>query len=400
MSIVSPRISQIKTPPGGVARALIAELRAQGRDVIDLTIGEPDFSTPEHICQAAHAAIDRGDTHYKPTQGTVELRTAISVSVSRQYGLEFSPAQVSVSNGAKQVIANAFAATLDEGDEVIVPAPYWTSYPEMARLHRGTPVIVDCSVESGYKLTAEQLEQAITPNTKWLVMNNPGNPTGAVYDAAELAAINQVLLRHPHVWLLTDDIYVELSYLDEPIVHHLQLDPSLASRTLLVNGVSKTYAMTGWRIGYGVGPVELIKAMTLLQLQCTSGASSISQAAALAAITGPQDCVAEFRAIYRERRDVAVALLKQIPGIRFATPGGAFYVFIDCTGLLGRTTPKGTVLRDDLDVVAYLLSEAGVSVLNGQAYGVAGSVRLAFTNSLDNVRRACEQIVAACQKLS
>ncbi len=399
MSIIADRIKRIKLSPSVAARAIIADLREQGRRVIDLTVGEPDFATPAHICEAATAAIARGETKYPPAQGTAALRRAASARLLEETGVEYPISQVIVSTGAKQVIFNALAATLNEGDEVIIPAPFWVSYPDMVLVNGGVPVPVQTTPASHYKLTPQALEAAITPRTKWLMMNSPSNPTGAIYSGAELAALAEVLERHPHVWLMTDDIYARLNFTDTPTVHPVQVAPWLISRTLMVNGVSKAYAMTGWRIGYGAAPAELIKAMAILQSQSTSGASSISQAAALEALTGPQDCVSHFANIYRERRDQAVAELSQTPGLDIVVPEGAFYVFPDCTRLLGKKTPGGDTLHTDTDLVHYLLREAGVAVIDGHAYGAPGTFRLSFATSMDNIKQGCAAIRQACERL-
>ena len=398
-SIVSQRIQRIKLSPSVAARTIIAQLREQGRTIIDLTIGEPDFSTPAHICAAATAAMGRGETKYPASQGTPALRKAVAARMQADWGLTYPVGQIIVSTGAKQVINNALAATLNEGDEVIIPAPFWVSYPDMVVVNGGTPVIAHATPEQGYKLTPEALERAITPRTKWLMMNSPSNPTGALYSRAEWEGLCAVLQRHPHVWLMTDDIYARLNFTATPTVHPVQVAPELAERTLLVNGVSRAYAMTGWRIGFGAGPASLIQAMAVPQSQSTSGASSISQAAALEALTGPQDCVNEFAATFRERRDVAVKLLSGIAGLKLVVPEGAFYVFPDCNGLMGKTTPSGTVLRTDTDLTNYLLQEAGVALIDGTAYGAPGTFRLSFAASMDAIAQGCEGIRAACARL-
>jgi aspartate aminotransferase len=400
MSFISEKIRRIKLSPSVAARAIIAELREQGRRVIDLTIGEPDFSTPQHIRDAAKAAIDRGETKYPAAQGTMPLRKAARERLKLDTGVDYPVAQIIVSTGAKQVLFNGLAATLNDGDEVIIPAPFWVSYPDMVLVNGGVPVPVATTPATGYKLTPDALEAAITPRTKWLMMNAPSNPTGAVYGREEWEALAAVLRRHPHVWLMTDDIYARLGFLDTPAVHPLQVAPDLAPRTLVVNGVSKAYAMTGWRIGYGAGPDELIKAMAILQSQSTSGASSISQAAALEALSGPQECVEEFAKIFRARRDVAVAELSQTPGLQVVVPEGAFYVFPDCNGLLGKKTPDGKVIATDTDLTNYFLRDAGVAVIDGHAYGAPGTFRLSFAASEDDIRAGCAGIRAACEKLS
>ncbi len=400
MGIVSERILRIKLSPSVAARAIVAELREQGTRIIDLTIGEPDFSTPEHICLAAKAAMDRGETKYPPAQGTVALRNAIRNRFQRDYGHDYQLSQIIVSTGAKQVIYNALAASLNEADEVIIPAPFWVSYPDMVIVNGGRPVTVPTSSADGYKLTPEKLEQAITPRTKWLLLNSPSNPAGTVYSRDELKRLAAVLERHPDVWLMTDDIYGQLNFTGEPTWHPIQVSPALVSRTLLVNGVSKAYAMTGWRIGFGAGPQELLKAMSILQSQSTSGASSIGQAAAVEALTGPQECVAQFSDTYKERRDEAVACLSTIAGLNIVRPDGAFYVFPDCRGLLGKCTPEGERITTDTDLTHYLLRHAGVAVIDGHAYGVPGTFRLSFAASLDDIREGCEKIRAACERLS
>ncbi|SOE52632.1 Aspartate aminotransferase [plant metagenome] len=399
-SIVSDRIRRIKLSPSVAARAIIADLREQGREIIDLTIGEPDFSTPAHIIDAAKRAMDAGQTKYPTSQGTTALRRAAQARIKEDVGQDYPIAQIIVSTGAKQVIFNALGATLNDGDEVIIPAPFWVSYPDMVVVNGGVPVAVATTPEQQYKLTPEALEAAITPRTKWLMMNSPSNPTGALYTREDLEGLAEVLKRHPQVWLMTDDIYARLNFTGEPTVHPVQVAPELAARTLIINGVSKAYAMTGWRIGYGAGPADLIKAMAVLQSQSTSGACSISQAAAVEALSGPQDCVREFAGIFRQRRDAAVERLSQVPGLKVVVPDGAFYVFPDCNGLLGKTTPDGKVLENDTDVTHYLLREAGVAVIDGHAYGAPGTFRLSFAASLDDIEKGCEGIRAACARLS
>ncbi len=399
MSIIAERIQRIKPSPSGAARAIIAELREQGREVIDLTIGEPDFPTPAHIREAALAAAARGETRYTHVQGTPALRRAVRQQFIDDFGLDYPEADIIVSTGAKQVIYNGLAATVNEGDEVIIPAPYWVSYPDMVLLNGGTPVRVAASPESDYKLTPQALEAAITPRTKWLLLNSPCNPTGALYTRAELKGLTEVLLRHPQVWLMTDDIYAHLNFSGERTVHPLEVAPELKSRSLIVNGVSKAYAMTGWRIGYGAGPSALIRAMSTLQSQCTSGTSAISQAAALEALTGPQACVAEFREVFKARRDAAVAGLSQVTGLDVLVPEGAFYVYPSCIGLLGKKTPDGKVIATDSDLTAYFLREAGVALIDGTAYGVPGTFRVSYANSLDNINQACVNMQAAAAKL-
>lgn len=399
MDITSDRIRRIKLSPSVAARAIIADLRDQGRRIIDLTVGEPDFNTPGHIVAAATAAMQRGETKYPPAQGTAALRRAVAERFQEDYGHDYDVQQIIVSTGAKQVLYNALAASLNEGDEVIIPAPFWVSYPDMVLVNGGKPVIALATPEENYKLTPAALEKAITPRTKWLLMNSPSNPTGAIYTHDELCALADVLLRHPHVWLMTDDIYSRLNFTDVPTCHPLQVEPALASRTLVVNGVSKAYAMTGWRIGFGAGPKELIRAMGILQSQSTSGASSIGQAAALEALTGPQETVQEFVQLFKARRDLAVDRLSSIEGLKVVPPDGAFYVFPDCTGLLGKRSPDGKLIETDTDFTHHLLREAGVAVIDGHAYGVPGTFRLSFATSMDDIRDGCESIRAACECL-
>ncbi|MDQ8032633.1 MAG: aminotransferase class I/II-fold pyridoxal phosphate-dependent enzyme [Bordetella sp.] len=400
MSFIAEKIKRIKLSPSVATRAIVAQLREEGRRIIDLTVGEPDFSTPAHICDAAAAAMRQGQTKYPPAQGTLALRRAVRARLLEETGVEYPESRIIVGTGAKQVLYNGLAATLNDGDEVIIPAPYWVSYPDMVLVNGGVPVAVATTPETQYKLTPAALEAAITPRTKWLMLNAPSNPTGAIYTADDWRGLTEVLARHPHVWLMTDDIYARLNFTDTPTVHPLQIAPGLASRTLVVNGVSKAYAMTGWRIGYGAGPDELIKAMAILQSQSTSGASSISQAAALEALAGPQDCVAEFAGIFKTRRDAAVAALTGAPGLKVVVPEGAFYVFPDCNGVLGKRTADGKRIETDTDFVHYLLREAGVAVIDGTPYGVPGTFRLSFAASLADIEQGCAAIRAACEKLN
>lgn len=349
--------------------------------------------------QAGIDALRSGDIRYTASTGGRPLLEAVRAKFARENGLDYALDELIVGVGAKQILYIALAATVQAGDEVIIPAPYWVSYPDMVLVNDGVPVVVPCPEADGFKLTPHALERAITPRTKWLMMNAPSNPTGSVYTADELRSLTEVLKRHPQVWLMTDDIYARLNFTDTPTVHPLQVAPELADRTLVVNGVSKAYAMTGWRIGYGAGPDELIKAMAILQSQSTSGASSVSQAAALEALAGPQDCVAEFARVFRERRDLAVAELSGAPGLDIVVPQGAFYVFPDCSGLLGKRTPGGDEIRTDTDLTHYLLREAGVAVIDGHAYGAPGTFRLSFAASLDDIRQGCSAIREACAKL-
>lgn len=374
--------------------------RASGAKVISLSAGEPDFDTPEHIRAAAIDAINAGHTRYSQVAGMRALREAVAAKFQRENGLDVGWQDTIVCSGGKQVIYNALAATLNEGDEVIVPAPYWVSYPEMVQLSGARPVIVTCDSTSGFKLTPQALADAITPRTRWLILNSPSNPTGAVYSAEELAALAEVLLAHPDVLVLSDDIYEHLIF-DGARFHTIaQVEPRLRARTLTMNGVSKAYAMTGWRIGFGTGPRWLLEAMEKLQGQQTSSASTISQYAALAALTGPQDFIGESRAVFEARRNMMVEVLNAIPGLRCELPGGAFYTFASCEGLLGRRTPAGTVLTTDEDVAGALLDEANVAVVQGSAFGLAPYIRIAYALDNDSLRLACEAIGRFCRSLT
>ncbi|QCI66992.1 aspartate transaminase [Phreatobacter stygius] len=397
---LSPRVKRIKPSPSMVARMRAQELKAQGHDIIDLTVGEPDFDTPAHIQAAATAAMAAGETRYTPVNGTPRLRKAIAAKLARENGVTYGLDQITVGTGAKQVLFNALAATLGEGDEVIVPAPFWVSYPDMVLACDGTPVIVACGENSGFKLTAEALEQAITPKTRWLILNTPSNPTGAFYSATEMKALTDVLMRHPHVALMTDDIYEHIRFDGGEPVSPVAIEPRLAGRTLLVNGVSKTYAMTGFRIGYGAGPKPLIGAINVIQSQTTSGAASMSMAAAAAALEGDQSFVAEARTAYRARRDRAVELLNGIDGITCQTPDGAFYVYPSVAGLIGRKRADGRELKTDFDVALFFLEEAGVAVLDGAAYGLSPYLRLSIATSLSDIEEACTRLKRASQALN
>lgn len=399
MSIVSARMRQVKLSPSVAARVILNRLREEGRRIIDLTIGEPDFATPAHIRKAAIEAMERGETKYPLSQGTTALRKAAAARILLDTGIEYPLAQIIVSTGAKQVLYNALTATLEAGDEVIIPAPYWVSYPDMVELGGGKPVTLETESATNYKISPSALRTAITPKTKWLMLNAPSNPSGAVYDKAELLALAEVLRQNPHVWIMTDDIYARLTFEGGPAPHILQVAPDLAERTLAVNGVSKCYAMTGWRIGYGSGPADLIKAMAVVQSQSTSGACSISQAAALAALSGPQDCVETFTQSFRDRRDLAIAILAQAPGLKVIVPNGAFYIFPDCSALLGRVAADGTKIATDADLVQYILRQKGVALLDGGSYGVPGTFRLSFASAPDEVREGCEAIKSICEEL-
>jgi aspartate aminotransferase len=396
---LSQRVRQIAVSPNAVANQRAQELAARGVSVLNLTAGEPDFDTPDAIKEAGIAAIRRGDTKYTPVAGTAALREAIRAKLRRENGLDYPVEQIIAANGAKQVIFNAFAATLDEGSEVVIPAPYWPSFPDSVRLNGGRPVFVNTEPGSGFKLDPQALEAAITPNTRWLVLNSPGNPTGAVYGEAEMATVAQVLRRHPQVLLLLDEIYEHIRFDLRPRVHFLAVAPDLADRVLVVNGVSKTYAMTGWRLGYGAGPLPLVQAMAAVQSQASSGAGSISQAAALAALSGDQSFVAGAAAAYATRRDALVSGLAAIEGIDATAPEGAFFVYAGCAGLLGRITPTGSALRTDTDVVEYLLTSAGVAAVDGTSFGLSPYVRFSLAVSTATIQQACERIQRACTAL-
>jgi aspartate aminotransferase len=378
----------------------VAARRSGGASVISLSAGEPDFDTPAHIREAAIEAIRAGHTRYTQAAGMRSLREAVAEKFQRENGLDVGWLDTIVCSGGKQVIYNALAATLDEGDEVIVPAPYWVSYPEMVWLCGAQAVVVPCGIESGFKLTPQALSKAIGPRTRWLILNSPSNPSGAVYTRDELAALADVLLGHPHVLVLSDDIYEHLIFDGAAFFTIAQVEPRLACRTLTMNGVSKAYAMTGWRIGYGTGPRWLLDAMEKLQGQQTSGASSISQHAALAALSGPQDFIGKTREIFEHRRNLVVDALNAAPGLQCEIPGGAFYAFASCTGLIGKTTATGTVLKTDEDVAGALLDEVGVAVVQGSAFGLAPYIRIAYALDDDTLGEACHAIRDFCRSLS
>ena len=375
------------------------ELKAKGMDVIGLGAGEPDFDTPDNIKQAAKDAIDRGETKYTAVAGIVELREAICRKFERENGLKYEPNQIIAGTGGKQILFNAFMATLNPGDEVIIPRPYWVSYPEMVALCGGESVYVDTTTESEFKVTAEALEAAITPKTKWVLFNSPSNPSGAAYSRDELKALTDVLMRHPHVWVLTDDMYEHLVYGEFEFTTPAQVEPGLYDRTLTMNGVSKAYSMTGWRLGYAGGPLELIKAMDMIQGQQTSGTSSITQWAAVEALNGPQGFLEERKAAFEERRDLVVSMLNQASGIQCPKPDGAFYVFPSCKDLMGKTTQSGKVLETDEDFVTALLEQEGVAVVHGSAFGLGPNFRISYATDTESLRSACERIQRFCGSL-
>lgn len=396
---LASRLARVKPSPSIAAKARVDALRAAGRDIVDFTIGEPDFPTPQHIVEAGARALAAGDTRYTGSAGTPALRRAVRDKLARENGLDFAPDRIIVGAGAKQLIFNAFAATLDPGDEVVVPAPFWVSYPDMVLLNGGAPVVAAGTAETGFKLTPQALRAALTPRSRWLVLNTPNNPSGAVYGADELSALAEVLRAFPRVRLMTDEIYEHFVYGDARHVSPLQAAPDLADRTLVVNGVSKAYAMTGWRVGYAAGDAALVRAMTLLASQTTTCASAVGQAAAVVALDGPQDCVARAREVFGARRDRLVRGLSAIDGIACAPPDGAFYAFPSVAGLYGRRTPSGSALENDRDVGDYLLDAVGVAGVDGHSYGMPGHLRLSFATSLEEIDRGCRAIAEAVAAL-
>ncbi|MCP4329778.1 MAG: pyridoxal phosphate-dependent aminotransferase [Alphaproteobacteria bacterium] len=400
MPFIASRLGRIKPSATLAVNQKAAELRAAGRDVIGLGAGEPDFDTPDFIKAAGIKAIEDGQTKYTAVAGTPELRAAIAGKFERENGLIYAADQVTVSCGGKQVLYNALMATLDPGDQVIVPAPYWVSYPDMVLLAEGEPVIVPCGEESGFKLRPDALEDAITERTKWLILNSPSNPTGAAYSRDELAALAAVLLRHPQVWVMTDDMYEHILYDGAEFATIAAVEPGLYDRTLTVNGVSKAYCMTGWRVGYAGGSADLIKAMNKVQSQSSTHTSSISQAAAAAALSGPQEFIAAHNQMYKERRDLVVSMLNQADGINCATPDGAFYVYPSCAGVIGRKTPDGRTLKTDEDFVTYILEAEGVAAVQGAAFGLSPHFRVSYATSTEALTEACTRIQRACAALS
>ncbi|MFO7919418.1 MAG: pyridoxal phosphate-dependent aminotransferase [Nioella sp.] len=400
MSFLSDTLARVKPSPTIAVSTLAAELKAAGKDVIGLGAGEPDFNTPDNICAAAKAAIDAGKTKYTAPDGIAELKQAVCDKFKRDNGLEYTPAQVSVGTGGKQILYNALMATLNPGDEVVIPAPYWVSYPDMVLLAGGEPVIAEASADTAYKLTPDQLEAAITPKTKWFIFNSPSNPTGAGYTHDELKALTDVLMRHSHVWVMTDDMYEHLVYDDFEFVTPAQVEPGLYDRTLTCNGVSKAYAMTGWRIGYAAGPEQLIGAMRKIQSQSTSNPCSISQWAAVEALNGPQDYIATNNAIFKRRRDMVVEMLNAAEGITCPVPEGAFYVYPSIKGCIGKTTPAGKTIETDEDFATALLEENGVAVVFGGAFGLSPNFRVSYATSDENLEKACTRIQAFCAALS
>ena len=399
MSFLSDTLARVKPSPTIAVSTLAADLKASGKDVIGLGAGEPDFNTPDNICAAAKAAIDAGKTKYTAPDGIVELKQAICDKFKRDNGLDYTTKQVSVGTGGKQILYNALMATLNPGDEVVIPAPYWVSYPDMVLLAGGTPVAVAAGIETGFKLTAAQLEAAITPRTKWFIFNSPSNPTGAGYSRAEIKALTDVLLRHPQVWIMSDDIYEHLVFDDFQFCTPAEVEPRLHERTLTCNGVSKAYAMTGWRIGYCAGPVALIKAMATIQSQSTSNPCSVSQYAALEALTGPQDFLTTSKLAFQRRRDLVVGMLNAAPGITCPTPEGAFYVYPDISGCIGKTSAGSTRISDDAAFATALLQETGVAVVFGAAFGLSPNFRVSYATSDTALREACTRIQRFCAGL-
>lgn len=399
MAFLADRLSRIKPSPTIAVTMKARALQAQGKKVIGLGAGEPDFDTPDNIKAAAEKAIRDGDTKYTNVDGTNALKEAIVAKFKRENGLTYGIDQVTVGSGGKHVIYNALMATLNPGDEVIIPAPYWVSYPDMVQLAEGVPVFVDCPIETGFKLQPEALERAISPRTKWIILNSPSNPSGAAYARDELKALTDVLKRHPHVWILTDDMYEHLVYGNFVFVTPAQIEPELYPRTLTMNGVSKAYCMTGWRIGYAAGPKDLIKAMGVIQSQSTSNPSSISQAAAVEALNGPQGFIAEHNRVFQQRRDMVVEMLNKAPGLSCLVPEGAFYVYPSCAGTIGKKTPSGKVIASDEDFVTYMLEDAEVAAVQGTAFGLAPYFRISYATSTEALREACTRIQKACAAL-
>jgi len=399
MGFLSVRAGRARLSASATAAQRARELRAAGVDIIELAQGEPDFNTPDHVIEAAHQAMRAGQTHYTAADGTQELKAAIVEKFRRENALEYKNENISAGAGGKQVLHNALMATLDPGDEVLIPAPSWVAYADITHLFEGVPVWLPTKPENGFKLRAGELEAAITPRVKWLLLNSPSNPSGAVYSAEELRELAAVLERHPHVWTISDDMYEHILYDGRKFATLAAVAPQLKNRILTLNGASKTYAMTGWRLGYAAGPAELIGAMRKLQAQSSLNPSSVSQAAAIAALSGPQDIVRERCAIFETRRNAIVKWIQAVPGLACESPHGAFYIYVSCAGWLGKKTPQGKVLANDADVVAYLL-DSGVALPNGAGYGLSPYFRISFASSMDNLEGACKRIDAAARKLA
>ena len=400
MAFLSENLSKIKPSPGLELQRLVTELKAAGKDVIGLGLGEPDFDTPDHIKEAGIRAIQDGQTKYTTVDGTIECKEAVALKFKRDNNLDFSTSQISVNSGTKQTIYNALVATLNPSDEVLIPAPYWMSYPDMVLLAGGVPAIVKTTIENSFKLQPAGLDAAITPKTKWLIMNSPSNPTGTAYSKDELAALGDVLRKHPRVHVMCDDIYEHLVYDGFEFSTFLNAAPDLAERVITINGVAKAYAMTGWRIGFAGGPEPLIKAMAKVQSQSTSNPCSISQAAAIAALTGPQEIVRERTAIFQGRRDKVLSMLGQATGVRCLRPDGAFYVYADVSPLVGKKTPGGQIIGNDKDFVKYLLEDKGVAVIPGEVFGLSPYFRLSYAASMETLEDACGRIQEATAALT
>ncbi|MFP4313476.1 MAG: aspartate transaminase [Alphaproteobacteria bacterium] len=399
MALIADRLSRIKPSPTIAVTNKAKELKAAGKDVIGLGAGEPDFDTPDFVKDAAKKAMDEGQTKYTAVDGTPELKDAIIAKFKRDNDLDYTRDQITVGTGGKQVLYNALMASVNPGDEVIIPAPYWVSYPDMTLLAEGTPVPVACSKENQFKLQAQDLEAAITPKTKWVILNSPSNPTGGAYSWEEMKALTDVLVRHEHVYIMTDDMYEHLVYDGFKFCTPAQVEPKLFERTLTCNGVSKSYAMTGWRIGYAGGPKELIKAMAKIQSQSTSNPCSISQAAATEALNGDQSFLKERNDTFKERRDMVVDMLNACEGLECLKPEGAFYVYPSCAGVIGKTTPNGKTIESDEDFVTYMLESVGVATVQGAAFGLSPYFRISYATSTENLKEACSRIQKACAEL-
>lgn len=400
MAFLADALSRIKPSATIAITQMARDLKGKGKDVISLSVGEPDFDTPQNIKDAAVAAIARGETKYTPVPGIVPLREAIAAKFKRENNLDYKATQTIVGTGGKHVLFNAFMATINPGDEVVIPAPYWVSYPEMILLCGGTPVYVTTKIENNFKLTPEELDRAITPRTKWFMFNSPSNPSGAAYTHAELKALTDVLMKHPHVWVLTDDMYEHLVFGDFVYTTPAEVEPGLMDRTLTMNGVSKAYAMTGWRIGYAAGPDKLIKAMELVQGQQTSGACSIAQWAAVEALNGPQDFIPQSRKVFEERRDLVVSMLNQASGLKCPKPEGAFYVYPSCAALIGKKAPSGKVIETDEDFVMELLATEGVATVHGSSFGLGPNFRVSYATSNAALEEACRRIQRFCASIA
>ena len=400
MAFIADSLSRVKPSPTIAVSTKAAELKAAGRDIIGLGAGEPDFDTPDNIKDAAIQAIRDGKTKYTPADGTPEVKRAVCEKFRRDNGLQYEPNQITVNNGGKHTIYNAFVATLNPGDEVVIPTPYWVSYPDMVLLAGGTPVFAEATIKDGFKLQPAILEAAITDKTKWVILNSPSNPSGATYNARELKALTDILMKYPHVWVMVDDMYEHIVYDGFEFVTPAQVEPGLYDRTLTINGVAKAYAMTGWRIGFGGGPVELINAIRKVQSQSTSNPCSISQAAAVEALTGTQHFLSERAAVFQKRRDMVVDMLDQIDGIDCPKPEGAFYVYPSIAGLIGKTTPDGKVIETDLDFCSYILEAEGVAAVHGAAFGLSPHFRVSYATSDEALVEACKRIKRACAALS